>query len=453
MKIQFSCPFCKKPYSVDAALAGRKGRCKDCGTVMPIPAAPEAAPKPAAARPVAAKPAAPSGAISSPPKPRPTPAPDPTPRGEVDDPYGLADEPVSASPMTIRPDMLADDEGGGSPLPRGGGGKPGPGKKKKKKRGVDEGAWGVPIRNAAIGLMGIVLTIGSAMKYIRRAGLGDSTVGVYLAMSLLAATLCAVSIVGAIVSYSRGNRTAFRADNTGGFAAWGLSSLASMTVAFFFLTGFLGFSWSRMAALDASLSATEQAPLAAYEDMVGSMVQYQQRLAGVMESLGTAQGLDAFMEINMLQGEGRMLEARSRAMPPPTREQVRQLFAKYGAAYGEALGRVARASRDALGRLPADPNSPPGKSMKEAVDTATQYEESYRQAYPEGSTDSTGWYFAVFSKDAGRGFGAAPGAGPAPGPSPTPPSSSDAPPAPAPGQLPPDMQQELERFQRESQNP
>lgn len=437
MKIQFSCPFCQKSYSVDASLAGRKGRCKDCGSVMPIPAASEAGPKPAAARPVAARSASPSGATSSPTKPkskpRPAPALDPTPRGDVDDPYGLADEPAPAPPMTIRPDMLADAEGGGPPLPRGGGGKSGTGKKKKKKRGVDEGAWGVPIRNAAIGLMGIVLTLGSVSKYIRRANLGDS-VGTYLAngilaMNLTAAALCTVSIVGAIVSYSRGNRTAFRADNTGGFVAWGLSSLVSMLVAFFFFTGFLGFSWSRMAALDASLSATEMAPLAVYEDMVGTTIQYQQRMAAVLESLGNSQaggGIDALMELSMLQNEAMMLDARSRSTPPPTRDQASQLFARYAGPFGEALGRYARAAREAAGRLAVPPDSPPGKSMREAADKATQYEQSYRQAFPEGSTDPTGWYFAVFSKDAGRGFAPGPGSGPMP-------PSSNAPAGPAPG--------------------
>ncbi len=37
MSIAFSCPRCGKRYTVDSALAGRKGRCKDCGRSMSIP--------------------------------------------------------------------------------------------------------------------------------------------------------------------------------------------------------------------------------------------------------------------------------------------------------------------------------------------------------------------------------------------------------------------------------
>ncbi len=37
MAIAFSCPRCGKRYTVDSALAGRKGRCKDCGRSMTIP--------------------------------------------------------------------------------------------------------------------------------------------------------------------------------------------------------------------------------------------------------------------------------------------------------------------------------------------------------------------------------------------------------------------------------
>jgi hypothetical protein len=37
MPIPFSCPRCGKRYTVDSALAGRKGRCKDCGRSMTIP--------------------------------------------------------------------------------------------------------------------------------------------------------------------------------------------------------------------------------------------------------------------------------------------------------------------------------------------------------------------------------------------------------------------------------
>ena len=37
MSITFACENCGKPFTVDAKLAGKKGRCKRCGAVMPIP--------------------------------------------------------------------------------------------------------------------------------------------------------------------------------------------------------------------------------------------------------------------------------------------------------------------------------------------------------------------------------------------------------------------------------
>lgn len=95
MTVSFSCEECGKDYQVDDGLAGKRGRCKQCGHTMKIPAA-EA---------VAVKSASPAGALKSfgagaaaPARParRPTPAPSKEP--ESDDPYGLADaepEPVA----------------------------------------------------------------------------------------------------------------------------------------------------------------------------------------------------------------------------------------------------------------------------------------------------------------------------------------------------------------------
>jgi len=41
--IQFECPSCQKRYQVGDELAGKQAKCRDCGQVMPIPAAAEAA--------------------------------------------------------------------------------------------------------------------------------------------------------------------------------------------------------------------------------------------------------------------------------------------------------------------------------------------------------------------------------------------------------------------------
>ncbi len=37
MSISFQCPGCEKNYKTDAARAGRRGRCKSCGTMMTVP--------------------------------------------------------------------------------------------------------------------------------------------------------------------------------------------------------------------------------------------------------------------------------------------------------------------------------------------------------------------------------------------------------------------------------
>ena len=37
MSLTFSCPTCRRAYTVDEALAGKRARCKQCGTTMPIP--------------------------------------------------------------------------------------------------------------------------------------------------------------------------------------------------------------------------------------------------------------------------------------------------------------------------------------------------------------------------------------------------------------------------------
>ncbi len=479
MKIHFSCSFCGKDYSVDAALAGRKGRCKDCGNTMRIPGGGEtssaaASPAPAAPKPRPASTAPRPASAGS--KPKPAPVPAPPPADDVDDPYGLEDA-SSTSPMTIRPDMLADD-GGDAPLPRVGATKPAAGKQTKRKRGVDEGPWGLPIRQAAIGLMGFVLILGRAMRAVHRAH-QEQAVGSYiqtgmLVLTLLAAALSLVSVVGAIVSFARGNRSAFRGESTGGQVGWGLTVLASLAVAYLYLGGSLGsLTGGRLGTLDARLSDREVVPMMVYEDMVRGAVGYHKRLAEALEGLGNPDagpGLHAFFDFAWIEGDARSLDMRGRSTPLPTRDQVRKLFDQFGGPYREAVVRSAAAATAAMARMTAPADSPPGKAMRELVDNATTYRDEYLAAFPEGSTDPTGWYFAVFSKDAGSGAPPIPAGAalvhepPAPAPTPAPaasappsnqppPSFVPAPAAPNSGALPPEMQQELERFQRESGNP
>jgi hypothetical protein len=111
MNITFDCPFCRHPFTVPEAYAGKKAKCKHCGTSLQIPgtppataastpaaAAPKPAPKPAAApKPatVAAPKPAPKPATVATPKPAPKPQPLEAKPAEI---YGLDDDDVVARP-------------------------------------------------------------------------------------------------------------------------------------------------------------------------------------------------------------------------------------------------------------------------------------------------------------------------------------------------------------------
>jgi hypothetical protein len=109
MPIAFSCPGCAKRYEVSDTLAGKAGRCKQCGGqfTVPVPrhlragagAAATASPMPAAA-----------------PPPRPAPAPPPPPPPPLDD---YDDEPVA--PLAAPAGAFDDDLYGGVPLAGSGG--------------------------------------------------------------------------------------------------------------------------------------------------------------------------------------------------------------------------------------------------------------------------------------------------------------------------------------------
>src|SRR4051794_18747905 len=53
MSISFTCDFCSRKYRVDDGLAGRKVKCKECGTDLTVPASPVAAASSASAKPPA----------------------------------------------------------------------------------------------------------------------------------------------------------------------------------------------------------------------------------------------------------------------------------------------------------------------------------------------------------------------------------------------------------------
>jgi hypothetical protein len=113
MSISFRCPSCGKGYSVGDELAGKKGKCKQCGGVFAVPA----------------------GAPSKPAPPRPA------------DPYDLDEEPAPLPPRGAvgRPAAMAD-----APKPKGGSG--------KKKRSTSDGGRSKGFF-AGIGGSGFVLVL------------------------------------------------------------------------------------------------------------------------------------------------------------------------------------------------------------------------------------------------------------------------------------------------------
>jgi len=109
MQIVFSCANCGRKFEKDVSLAGKKGRCKDCGHVFVIPTpsrmpqpAPARAPQRVAAagdtdRPTSARGPQPSSTWPDSHRQKPRPAPSPAApiyAEAIDDPYGLDDVPA-----------------------------------------------------------------------------------------------------------------------------------------------------------------------------------------------------------------------------------------------------------------------------------------------------------------------------------------------------------------------
>ncbi len=394
MRIAFVCPSCNKPHSVDAALAGRKGRCKDCGTVMTIPTASPSSPP-------AAK------------KARSGPAPTsvtPT-SGDVDDPYGLVDEPVAPRSASVRLGPIARPAGDPDASDAPSSDAPA---RKKRKKSQDEGPWGESLRAGAIGLMGLVLVLNRGIKYARRAHQG-ATIGSQiqvgmLILCLLAALLSIISVAGAAISYVRGNRGAFKGESVGGQVAWGLSVIASLVVAYVYVRSLTGPTRAELAALDASLSAAEQAEDSTYESMMADVLSYHERKAAALESLPgpfSMGGKEAWEDLGIIEGDALRIHLQARLVARPTRDQVRRLFDAFEGRYREAIARTARTAADAIARLELRPGTEYGDILHEIADQAAQVDKNYRQVYRPGGPP-TGWYVAVLGEEAG----ASPLAGP-----------------------------------------
>jgi hypothetical protein len=136
MTIDFSCDECGKDYQVSPALAGKKGRCKQCGHTMRIPdlalatATASAGGARGGLKTFGAEPSAPRRPASAPPAPHQTKAkPKAKPTTEDDDPYGFADAEPEPEPLAPLPPAMRRPAF--QPEPTAPAGKP----KKKKKGG------------------------------------------------------------------------------------------------------------------------------------------------------------------------------------------------------------------------------------------------------------------------------------------------------------------------------
>ena len=415
MEIEFACPFCRKPHSVGPELAGRRGRCKDCGTVMRIPGerpaavAEEATPreKPAArlAAPVQASPRPTS---SPPPVPRPrpktAPVPEPEPIVVVDDPYGLADElPAPSLRQGLVDAGTAEPEA--APLPRAGFE---PSAKAKRKR-VDEGPWGLPIRHAAMKVMVVAIAVGKFAQAMLSSGKVEGLTYVGLVgcgLYILVAALSGLSLIGAAVSLSRGNRLAFSGESGRAQFGWLATIVLSFYGVYGVISGFQGGDRALLTSLDARLSITEKADVAVYDRLISELIGIHYRLVAILPTLPrpeSSHGRVAWMALADIARDQTRILSEAAATPKPTRGQVRQLYGRHHGAILAALDRTARAVHDALARLAPPADSEFGRMLRTVEADTIKYQNSYKKFYPAGATDSTGWYFAVFGEAAAPG--------------------------------------------------
>lgn len=362
MSIGFQCPGCQRPYSVDSALAGKRVRCKQCGNEMRVPT-----------------PSRPASAAAPPPRTKSKPPPVPA------DIYGFDDEPAGSMPMPAPMPPVAVME------------RERPSKKKRGRRSGDEGPWGVPIRWTAFMLFVFTSTW---LRMIRDGKVDPSTLHVARVTVWLALVAMITSVVGAAASFFRGNRSAFRGESIWGQIAWGWTILG-LTV-----SGLIAFSQAGESEPESApfpLAETERADQSVFEGLTRDFIAAIHNHAEIMERLPSP--VDDPEDWRVL--KDRMTEmdrarSKSKALPLPTNEQVRRLKTRYEKDFRAALVRLRDAARNGGQRFADRPNA--AGYFQGVADNTSEYLEKYDSAYPAGS-DPSGWYFAVFSRDAGAGAG------------------------------------------------
>lgn len=206
MGINFACPACSRRFTLDDRLAGKRGKCKSCGTEIRVPSFAED-------------------------------LPDPTETGAID-PYGLEDALFSTrrahgSGEVGHEAAIAEESA------RSGGRQ----RKPSGRKGSKGDPWGVEMRRNACAALYFGF-FASRFLRVLPAEFQSSPFGMLMAYGMLALMGLGVLmtfgvLVGASASLMSGNRRAFGSDTSGD--RWGLISLFVFAPVFVFA---LGYRWT-----------------------------------------------------------------------------------------------------------------------------------------------------------------------------------------------------------------
>lgn len=403
MKIKFACPSCGKPHTVDASLAGRKGRCQDCGAVMRIPA---------------------------PPKPEAAPAPAPA------DIYGLDDDPLPTAPAPSRGGSSASLDEDGGVLPGRSGPKPAKKGSKGKRRGA-EGPWQLPLRNLAVQLIVLALIVSiirvglNSTAETRAAGRIASLVN--MAIAIPAMILTVISVLGAAVSFAAGNRRAFSGEDGRSQAAWGWAIFQTTVTLFILFGGVSGAGRFGFNSFGRSLPRTEQVDLGTLQSMFETVVGGMEGTVMQIHMAPDPSSPDFSDYFTRLGGRAAEIQAatqRFASTPLPTRAQAEFLRTAYELRLIQVLEDMSGAFRSLNAKLEPLATDPQQRgvvdSMKSEIAKVDRAVASLR-AVPRD--DVARWYFTATTEDVGK----------------------NAPPPPPPGQAPEHILRQLREDQARSE--
>ncbi|MDG3007142.1 hypothetical protein [Paludisphaera mucosa] len=379
MKLKFACPNCGKAHAVDAAMAGKKGRCPQCGIVIRLPEA---------ARPVAMK----VGAS------RPEPP--------VHDPFGL-DEALSASAGPLPPRRAPADEEASAPRRI----RPTGGKAGGKRRGEP---WNLPLRDLAIKAPVATLVVSAlAVGLMSQPATRAAGVLVFMAAglcSLASMLLAAVSMLGAAVSLVRGNGRAFSGESGGGQVAWALAVAFNVLCMVVTLAALPSGVASYHAALARQGGGSPTTPTFVYEGLIRSIIDINDQLAQSLETMpepGTMAFSGHFNGVRTSTTFLRMNLDQSETTPLPTGGQVRELRRNLQGPLLQSLRRMAAAARAATARLQEVADPAARAAMDQVSTSAAKNEELIRAIESVGEGDPA-WYRLATTTKAGTRVGGPP---------------------------------------------